>query len=126
MDDVTRRQKRIYKLKKAIKMKWILITLAFMLAMTGCSEPKREDTYIGNWAQLHAEGLTKMNARIAKIDNGYSVEISLPMPNQPPVVIKKTGKVENGVLRVDGMEKIRFNENSGHLMIGANEFELVK
>lgn len=107
-------------------MKWILITLAFMLVMIGCSEPKHEDRYIGNWAQLHADGLTKMSASIAKLDNGYSVEISLPMPNRPPVVVKKTGNEENGVLKVDGMEKIRFDESSGHLMIGVNEFELVK
>lgn len=107
-------------------MKWIWITLFFMLTLAGCSEPKREDPYVGNWEQLHAEGLTKMHVAIAKSESGYSIEISLPMPNQPPVVAKKMGKVENGMLKVDGMEKIHVEEGSGHLVIGANEFELVK
>ena len=112
--------------QKAINMKWILITLAFMLAMTGCSEQKDEERMIGQWTQLNTNGVATMRASIAKIDDGYSIEITLPIPNQAPVVVKKTGRFENGALLVIGLEKIQIDKNSGHLRIGVNEFELVK
>lgn len=107
-------------------MKWILITLAFTLAMTGCSELKDEERMIGEWTQLNTNGVATMRASIAKIDSGYSIEISLPIPNQAPVVVKKTGKFENGALIVAGLEKIQIDKKNGHLKIGVNEFELVK
>lgn len=107
-------------------MKWILITLAFMLAMTGCSEMKDEERMIGQWTQLNTNGVATMRASIAKIEDGYSIEITLPIPNQAPVVVKKTGRFENGALLVIGLEKIQIDKKSGHLKIGVNEFELVK
>lgn len=107
-------------------MKTIMFALVFVLALIGCTESNHEEAYIGNWTQVNSNGYPKMTAIISKLDNGYRVEISLPIPNQVPVIIRKIGQFEKGVLKVEGIENIKWVQSSGHLMIGVNEFELNK
>jgi hypothetical protein len=106
-------------------MKSILITVTLIFALTGCSESVQEKNYIGKWTQVNTNGIGPMVVDIEKANNGYKIDISVPVPNQAPAIIHKTGSIENGILKVEGFEKIRF-ENNGHLKIGANEFESTK
>lgn len=103
-------------------MKWICITVAMVWALAGCSKSVNEASYLGKWTQLHTNGVATMVVDIEKSDTGYTVKISVPVPNQPPAVINKSGKFENGEMKIEGFEKIYFKED-GHLMIGVNEFE---
>jgi len=109
-------------------MKKIISILILALSLFGCSDPDKaaEKNFVGSWVQVNTGSAPIMNATISKADDGYVVEIRLPLPNQAPVVVKKPGKLKDGMLIADGLEKIRIVEGTGHLMIGANEFELVK
>lgn len=106
-------------------MKWILIIVAMVLALAGCSKSINEASYLGKWTQLHTNGVATMVVDIEKAETGYKVKISVPVPNQSAAVINKSGKFENGEMKIEGFEKIHFKED-GHLMIGINEFERTK
>ncbi|MGZ3158637.1 MAG: hypothetical protein ACXU7H_06095 [Burkholderiaceae bacterium] len=106
-------------------MKNLFSTLLLTLALAGCSERPIEERFIGSWTQTNSS-TTQLSATISKVDDGYLVEIKLPIPNQPPGVVRRTGKFQGDVLVADGMEKIRLVPDTGHLMIGVNEFEAVK
>lgn len=113
-------------MKASSKMKWILITLTLLVAMTGCSDTVNAERYLGNWTQVNTKGIPPMTATISKLGDEYRVDIKLSIPNQAPVVVTKVARFEKGTLNADGIEKIHFNKGSDHLMIGANEFESTK
>jgi hypothetical protein len=108
-----------------MKMKSIFITVTLMAVLIGCSKSFHEEDYLGKWTQVNTHGVGTMVVDIEKANSGYKVEISVPVPNQAPAIIHKTGNIENGTMKVEGFEKIHFEKN-GHLKIGANEFESTK
>jgi len=112
------------------EMKKMIGILILVLPLFGCNDSDvgtaSERNFIGSWTQINTGNAPVMDATISKADNGYVVEIRLPLPNQAPVVVTKPGKLKDGMLVADDLEKIRFIASTGHLMIGANEFEMKK
>jgi len=103
-------------------MNKFLLVLATVALLFGCSNTNTEEGYVGTWSQVNHAGTAPMTAAISKVDDGYVVAISLPLSSQP--ALKGRGRFENGTLKVEGLEPITLNRNTGHLMIGVNEFEL--
>jgi hypothetical protein len=103
-------------------MKYVLATLITLILLSGCKDADHGEKFVGSWQQVNATEMAKLTAHITKGENGYMVEMGLTLPKQPAVVTSQVGKYVDGMLQVEGLEKIRFIESSGHIMIGVNEF----
>jgi len=107
-------------------MKNILGAFVLLLFLFGCTEADQEDRFVGRWLQVNTSNGPKLSADITKVENGYLVEMTMSLPNQAPVKMSQVGQYKDGMLQADGLEKIRIVPTTGHIMIGVNEFELVK
>jgi hypothetical protein len=118
--------KAVFQRKWETEMKIIFITVILILSLAGCKEVEPEDKFVGNWIQVNANDAAKLTASIVKAETGYLMNLKMIVQDQAPVIVRKTGKIKDGMLRVDGLEKIQILPANGHMMIGVNEFELKK